>query len=111
MAYVVTETCIKCKHMDCVDACPVSCFYEGANMLVIHPDQCIDCSACVPACPVDAIVPDTDPAGRQWLDLNRQYAAAWPNILDKGTPPADANEWGRVLNKFAQFFDPRPGGR
>jgi len=60
MTYVVDEGCIKCKHMDCVDVCPVDCFYEGENMLVIHPDECIDCGVCEPECPIDAIHSDTD---------------------------------------------------
>ena len=64
MTYVVTEACIRCKYMDCVEVCPVDCFYEGENMLVIHPDECIDCGVCEPECPVDAILPDTETAGR-----------------------------------------------
>ena len=70
MTYVVVESCIKCKYMDCVEVCPVDCFYEGENMLVIHPDECIDCGVCVPECPVDAIKPDTDPGLEEWLSLN-----------------------------------------
>ena len=65
MTYVVLDACIKCKHTDCVEVCPVDCFYEGENMLVIHPDECIDCGACVPACPVDAIFP-LDETPRHW---------------------------------------------
>ena len=72
MTYVVTEVCIKCKYMDCVEVCPVDCFYEGENMLVIHPDECIDCGVCEPECPVDAIKPDTEPSLDRWLDINRQ---------------------------------------
>ena len=64
MTYVVDENCIRCKIMDCVEVCPVDCFYEGENMLVIHPDECIDCGVCVPECPVDAIKPDTSPNSR-----------------------------------------------
>jgi ferredoxin len=70
LTYVVNESCIRCKTMDCVEVCPVDCFYEGENMLVIHPDECIDCSVCVPECPVDAIQPDTDPGLEEWLSLN-----------------------------------------
>ena len=80
MTYVVNESCIRCKTMDCVEVCPVDCFYEGENMLVIHPDECIDCSVCVPECPVDAIKPDTDPGLEEWLSLNAKYAKIWPNI-------------------------------
>ena len=74
MTYVVTEVCIKCKYTDCVEVCPVDCFYEGENMLVIHPDECIDCGVCEPECPVDAIKPDTEPGLDRWLELNRQYS-------------------------------------
>src|SRR6516165_351922 len=72
--------------MDCVEVCPVDCFYEGENMLVIHPDECIDCGVCVPECPVDAIKPDTDPGLEEWLSLNAKYAKIWPNITVKKTP-------------------------
>ncbi len=90
MTYVVTEKCIRCKFMDCVEVCPVDCFYEGDNMLVIHPDECIDCGVCEPECPVDAIRPDTEPGLDQWLSLNAEYADKWPNITIKRDAPADA---------------------
>ena len=83
MTFVVNESCIRCKIMDCVDVCPVDCFYEGENMLVIHPDECIDCGVCVPECPVDAIKPDTEPGLEEWLSLNAEYAKIWPNISVK----------------------------
>ena len=83
MTYVVNESCIKCKLMDCVEVCPVDCFYEGENMLVIHPDECIDCGVCEPECPVDAIKPDTEPGLEKWLSLNAEYAKIWPNITVK----------------------------
>ena len=70
MTYIVNESCIKCKLMDCVEVCPVDCFYEGENMLVIHPDECIDCGVCEPECPVEAIKPDTEPGVEKWLKLN-----------------------------------------
>jgi ferredoxin len=73
MTYVVNESCIKCKYMDCVEVCPVDCFYEGENMLVIHPDECIDCGVCEPECPVDAIKPDTEAGLEKWLDINAEY--------------------------------------
>src|SRR5947209_11485232 len=85
MTYVVTDNCIKCKYMDCVEVCPVDCFYEGANMLVIHPDECIDCGVCEPECPAEAIKPDTEPNLETWLKLNAEYAKAWPNIDRKST--------------------------
>jgi ferredoxin len=87
MTYVVNESCIKCKLMDCVEICPVDCFYEGENMLVIHPDECIDCGVCEPECPVDAIKPDTEPGAEKWLSLNAEYARTWPNITRKKAPP------------------------
>ena len=87
MTYIVNESCIKCKYMDCVEVCPVDCFYEGENMLVIHPDECIDCGVCEPECPVDAIKPDTEPGLEKWLDINTKYALVWPNITVKREPP------------------------
>ena len=109
MTYVVNENCIKCKYMDCVEVCPVDCFYEGENMLVIHPDECIDCGVCEPECPADAIRPDTEGGLEKWLELNAEYAKTWPNITAKGEPPADAKEWDGKPDKFAQFFSPGPG--
>ena len=87
MTYVVTDNCIKCKYMDCVEVCPVDCFYEGENMLVIHPDECIDCGVCEPECPANAIFPDTEPGLASWLKLNSEYASVWPNISVKREPP------------------------
>jgi ferredoxin len=86
LTYIVNESCIKCKYMDCVEVCPVDCFYEGENMLVIHPDECIDCGVCEPECPVDAIKPDTEPGLEKWLEINTQYAQVWPNITVKREP-------------------------
>ena len=74
MTYIVNDNCIKCKYMDCVEVCPVDCFYEGENMLVIHPDECIDCGVCEPECPVDAIKPDTEPGVEKWLTVNAEFA-------------------------------------
>ena len=75
MTYVVVESCIKCKYMDCVEVCPVDCFYEGENMLVIHPDECIDCGACVPACPVEAIfaLDETPEKWKSFIEVNAQH--------------------------------------
>ncbi len=111
MTYVVLESCIKCKYMDCVEVCPVDCFYEGENMLVIHPDECIDCGVCEPECPVEAIVPDSEPRAEAFLELNRKYAASWPNITRKGKAPADADDWKDVQGKYPDHFDPNPGKR
>ena len=73
MTYVVTDACIQCKYMDCVEVCPVDCFYEGENMLVINPSECIDCGVCEPECPAEAILPDTESGLEQWLELNTKY--------------------------------------
>ena len=110
MTYVVTEACIRCKYMDCVEVCPVDCFYEGDNMLVIHPDECIDCGVCEPECPVDAILPDTETQAERWLELNRDYANAWPNITRKRPPPEDADEFKGEAGKFEKYFSAEPGG-
>src|SRR5436189_1625609 len=99
MTYVVNESCIKCKYMDCVEVCPVDCFYEGENMLVIHPDECIDCGICEPECPVDAIKADTEPGLEKWLSLNAEYAKIWPNIAVKKRPrPTGRSGRGRRTN-------------
>jgi len=110
LTYIVNDNCIRCKYLDCVEVCPVDCFYEGENMLVIHPDECIDCGVCEPECPVDAIKPDTEPGIEKWLDLNRQYSAVWPNITRKKPAPPDADEFVGVPDKFAKYFSPNPGG-
>ena len=103
MTYVVTENCIKCKFMDCVEVCPVDCFYEGENMLVIHPDECIDCGVCEPECPAEAILPDTEEVAENFLELNREYSEKWPNITQKGEPPADAEDWNGKEGKLESF--------
>ncbi len=108
MAYVVGENCIKCKFMDCTEVCPVDCFYEGENMLVIHPDECIDCGVCEPECPAEAIVPDSDESAGEWAPINAEYANKWPNITAKGEPPADAEEWKGKPNK-KQLLSSNPG--
>lgn len=109
MTHVVTDNCIKCKFTDCVEVCPVDCFYEGENMLVIHPDECIDCGVCVPECPAEAIFPDSDPAAEpEWLRLNQQYADKWPNITRKKEPMPDADALNGTSDKL-RFFSPEPG--
>jgi ferredoxin len=108
LTYIVNESCIKCKLMDCVEVCPVDCFYEGENMLVIHPDECIDCGVCEPECPVEAIKPDTEPGAEKWLKLNADYAKTWPNITVKKAPPADSKKWEGKPDKL-QYFSPNPG--
>lgn len=106
MAFVVTENCIKCKYTDCVDVCPVDCFFEGENMLVIDPETCIDCGVCEPECPAEAIQSYTLPGMEKWLEHNKKYAQQWPNITQKKQPPADADEWLNTNNKFEKFFKP-----
>jgi ferredoxin len=85
MTYVVTEACIKCKFMDCVEVCPVDCFYEGENMLVISPDECIDCGVCEPECPPEDIKADTESGMEKWLSVNAEYANPGP-ISPEGNP-------------------------
>jgi len=109
MTYVVNDKCIKCKYTDCVEVCPVDCFYEGENMLVIHPDECIDCGVCEPECPADAIKPDTEPSVERWLELNRQYADNWPNITAKKPALLGADEVRDEPDKFEKYFSPNPG--
>ena len=107
MTYIVNDNCIRCKTMDCVEVCPVDCFYEGENMLVIHPDECIDCSVCEPECPVNAIKADTEPGLEKWLSLNAEYAKIWPNITVKKRPhPTGRRGTGSRTN--SNIFHPSP---
>jgi ferredoxin len=101
MTYVVTESCIKCKYSDCVDVCPVDCFREGPNMLVIDPDECIDCTLCVAECPVEAIFAEDDVPDDQleFTALNAELAKVWKPIIEKKDAPADADEWSKVKAK------------
>jgi ferredoxin len=102
MTHVVTEACIKCKYTDCVDVCPVDCFKEGTNMLVIDPDECIDCAVCIPECPVNAIYADVDLPQDQlkFIELNAELAKTFPTITDKKEGPPDADEWKDVKDKL-----------
>lgn len=102
MAYVVTENCIKCKYTDCVDVCPVDCFREGPNFLVIEPDECIDCTLCVAECPAEAIFAEDDlPLDqRQFIALNAELAKQWKPIVAKKDAPADADTWNGVKDKL-----------
>ncbi len=112
MTYVVTEACIKCKYMDCVEVCPVDCFYEGENMLVIHPDECIDCGVCEPECPVEAIVPDSEPKAEKFLELNRRIRQHLAQHHPQSPAArADADAWKDVPDKFPTHFSPNPGKR
>ncbi len=105
MAYIVTDPCIKCKYTDCVAVCPVDCFHEGANMLVIDPDECIDCGACVDECPVHAIFPEEDLPEKwsHYLALNKELAADWPVINTTGAPLPTAEEFKDKENKLDEL--------
>ena len=111
MTFVVTDICINCKYTDCVEVCPVDCFYEGENMLVIHPDECIDCGVCEPECPIDAIVPDIDEKAEPYLEMNRKYSedADWPVITLKKPEMSDADKYKNVENKYPEMFSEKPG--
>ena len=109
MTFVVTDVCIMCKHTDCVEVCPVDCFYEGENTLVIHPDECIDCGVCEPECPIDAIIPDTDAEGEKWVEFNRKYSEEWPVITIKKDPLPEAEKFRTVKDKLKEYFSERPG--
>ncbi|GGA07806.1 ferredoxin FdxA [Neptunicoccus cionae] len=109
MTYVVIENCIACKHTDCVEVCPVDCFYEGENMLVIHPDECIDCGVCEPECPVDAIRPDTEPDMEKWVEFNREYSEKWPVLITKIDALPKAEERDGEEGKMEKYFSPNPG--
>ncbi len=101
MTFVVTENCIRCKFTDCVDVCPVDCFREGPNFLVIDPDECIDCAVCVPECPANAIFAEEDVPGDQqdFIPLNAELARKWPSITKRKPAPADAEEWNGKSDK------------
>ena len=102
MTYIVNQNCIKCKLMDCVEVCPVDCFYEGPNFLVIHPDECIDCALCEPECPVDAIFSEDElPEEQQvFMELNAELSEVWPNITEQKESLPDAEEWEGVPDKL-----------
>jgi ferredoxin len=102
MTHVVTESCINCKHTDCVTVCPVDCFVEGPNFLAINPDECIDCGVCIPECPVDAIVADDDKYVDIpfWLEVNTRLSKKWPSITKKKAALPDADDWKDKPNKI-----------
>lgn len=102
MAFVVTDNCIRCKYTDCVEVCPVDCFYEGPNFLVIHPDECIDCALCEPECPAQAIFSEDEvPEDMQeFIQLNAELAEVWPNITEKKEALPDAEDWDGVKGKL-----------
>ena len=104
MAYIVNDKCVMCKHTSCVEVCPVDCFYEGENMLVINPDECIDCGVCEPECPIDAIEPMD--AG-DWVDFNKKYAEQWPVITKRKDPLSDHEQHTDEADKIEKYFKGR----
>ena len=102
MTFVVVDNCIRCKYTDCVEVCPVDCFYEGPNFLVINPDECIDCALCEPECPAGAILSEDELSEDQkaFIEINDELSRVWPNITEKKDPLSDADEWDGVANKI-----------
>ncbi len=111
MAFIVTDACVNCKFMDCTTVCPVNCFYEGENMLVIHQTECIDCGSCEPLCPSEAIIADIDDEEGDWVEFNSKYAAIWPRLTKRPDSPADAKDWVDVPDKLEKHFSPNPAKR
>ncbi len=107
MTFIVNDDCIKCKYTDCVEVCPVDCFYEGENMLVINPDECIDCGVCEPECPAEAILPESEEL-MDWVEHNRKFSEVWPNITVKKDPLPEAEEFDGKPNKM-ELFSEKPG--
>ena len=108
MTFVVTDNCVKCKYTDCVEVCPVDCFYEGPNFLVIHPDECIDCALCEPECPAQAIFSEDEvPEDQQeYIELNADLAEVWPNITEK----KEAARAHKAANPRQTYSRPKPRG-
>jgi ferredoxin len=112
MPFVVTGKCIKCRYTDCVEVCPVNCFYQGENMLVINPDECIDCGVCEPECPIEAIKSDEEltPAELPWAQVNAKFSALWPNITESRGPLPTAEEAADLTSEDKKDdFSPNPG--
>ena len=108
MTFVVTDNCIACKYTDCVSVCPVDCFYEGENMLVIDPVECIDCGVCEPECPADAIRADTEECMEEWVAFNEKYAKIWPVITEAKDPLPEADEMDGAADKINTHFSEKP---
>jgi len=117
MTYIVGDACVKCKYTDCVEVCPVDCFYEGENFLAINPQECIDCGVCEPECPAGAIYPDTDmtPYLQKWLDINTKYSTgpdAWPVITSQRQPMENADDFNPKMGYEGwkgQYLSEKPG--
>ncbi|PIM95237.1 Ferredoxin II [Candidatus Hodgkinia cicadicola] len=105
MSYVVTDNCIQCKYTDCVEVCPVDCFYEGKNFLVINPNECIDCGVCEPECPAKAIKFSDEINLERWIEINTKYSKIWPNINKRKQPMNEADKFNGVVNKFEKYFE------
>lgn len=103
MTYVVTDACVKCKYTTCVEVCPVDCFYEGELMVVINPDECIDCGVCEPECPVDAIKPESEEL-IDWIERAKDYSSLWPNITETKVALKDADNYKTETNKFEKYM-------
>ncbi|AUG91588.1 Ferredoxin II [Candidatus Hodgkinia cicadicola] len=109
MTHVVTDNCIMCKYTDCVEVCPVDCFYEGRNFLAINPNECIDCGVCEPECPAGAIKSGAEPNLEEWVEINSKYSRIWPNITRRRLPLPKADEFNGIQLKYKNYFDTRPG--
>ena len=109
MTHVVAEPCVNCKYTECVAVCPVDCFYEGANTLIIHPEECIVCGACVPVCPTTAVFSEDDLPEKwsEYLELAEKYQDEWPNISEQKDGMPGADDWAKVEEKRDKF-DPKP---
>lgn len=108
MTYIVTQHCVDCKYTDCVAVCPVDAFHEGERILYINPDTCVNCDACVPACPVEAIFSEENlPAKFQaYLEINTKGAASHPVINQKKDPMPSAKPLDELKKMDAAGYVP-----
>ena len=104
VTYSVNDKCIMCKHTDCVEVCPVDCFYEGENMLVINPDECIDCGVCEPECPEGAILSDVEEEGQRWVEFNDKWSREWPVITEKKDPLPEYEKHSGEQGRLEKYF-------
>jgi ferredoxin len=103
MTYVVTDSCVKCKYTDCIEVCPVECFYEGELMVVINPEECIDCGVCVSECPVNAIEPESDNL-IEWIERAKEFSSIWPKITQSKGPLVEADNYKEEKNKYEKYM-------